>query len=161
MGDVLRFVYQKAGGEVSERTVSSWGEEGNYFTGHCHGSDAVKTFRKDRVVQWLDGSQPQFRQAPVEAPNFKTSSKSRASEDVLDIAFTGFKAADRARFEGLAGDAGLVVRQSVTRSLRFLCVGPNASPQKVAKMREQGGWVIHAEGLANFLETGEIPVETG
>ena len=81
----------------------------------------------------------------------------RRQSDTLDICFTGFGKAEKAKLTELAEDAGMVVRQSVTVFLNFLCYGPNAGPKKMEKARMQGVIALSASQFEDMIITGEIP----
>lgn len=53
----LRFVYEDGSGMLTERRVSDWVEHGDRLTGFCEHSQAERTFRKDRILEWLDGTE--------------------------------------------------------------------------------------------------------
>ncbi|WP_028301565.1 hypothetical protein [Oceanospirillum beijerinckii] len=46
----VSFVYQDAGGSISEREVSIDSVSSDCFTGHCYLRGEVRTFRFDRIV---------------------------------------------------------------------------------------------------------------
>lgn len=52
----LRFVYSDQHGVVTERTIVKWEEFPGHVEGVCTIRRATRTFRKDRVEEWLDGS---------------------------------------------------------------------------------------------------------
>jgi hypothetical protein len=52
----LHFVYEDAEGNQSIRTVTRWREEDEYVIGWCQDAHDERTFRKDRVLEWIDGS---------------------------------------------------------------------------------------------------------
>lgn len=52
----LVFVYEDAQGNQTIRTVLAWIEERDYIIGWCNSARAERTFRKDRVLEWIDGS---------------------------------------------------------------------------------------------------------
>ena len=76
--------------------------------------------------------------------------------DTFDIHFTGFKKADKERLIQLAGEKELTVRQSVTQNLQLLCVGYNASVNKIERAQRIGISMMNESDFLNFLETGEI-----
>lgn len=57
MTDVLAFIYVDEHGEVTERTVCDWVEDDTYIHGHCLSKGDTRTFRKDRIEQWLKGEE--------------------------------------------------------------------------------------------------------
>ena len=68
-----------------------------------------------------------------------------------------FDKTEKKRLTKLAEQAGMVVRQSVTLALNFLCCGENAGPAKTEKAREQGVIILSEDQFELLLETGEIP----
>lgn len=156
-GQNLRFAYVNAQGEVSQRELSQWQESGHYIRGHCVSSNAVKTFRKDRVQQYLDGCDsllvdPYAPPPPKPAPEAPQESRPQ-------ILFTGFAKAERAAFEAQAAAVGLAVVSTVTKNLTFLACGGNAGPTKVDKARNQGVFIVPSSVLQALLFSGELPDE--
>lgn len=157
-GQNLRFAYVNTQGEVSHRELSQWQESGHYIRGHCMSSNVVKTFRKDRVQQYLDGCDsllvdPYAPPPPKPAPEAPQESRPQ-------ILFTGFAKAERAAFEAQAAAAGLAVVSTVTKNLTFLACGGNAGPAKVEKSRQQGTFVVPAKYLDELLTSGQLPDES-
>lgn len=151
----LRFIYRNASGESSERHVFPWVETGHYIEGHDASSGgALRTFRKDRVQQYLDGSAERLL-TPYSAPPPRPE-RSAAPDTRPQMLFTGFPKAQRAALEAQAGDAGLRVVQTVTHGLAFLVCGATAGPTKIAKARAQGVYIVSVEHLPALLETGEL-----
>lgn len=158
-GQNLRFVYVNSQGEVSQRELRQWQESGHYLRGHCMSSNAVKTFRKDRVQQYLDGCDsllvdPYAPPPPKPAPEAPKESRPQ-------ILFTGFAKAERAAFESQAVAAGLAVVGTVTKNLIFLACGGNAGPAKVEKARAQNVYIIAGSSLSGFLSDGVLVDESG
>lgn len=52
----LSFVYVDFHGVVTEREVTRWTEYDEYIQGYCKAAGAMRTFRKDRIEEWLDGT---------------------------------------------------------------------------------------------------------
>lgn len=165
----MKFIYQKYRGEFAEYELKSWTENGNYIQGVCVRSNTYKTFRKDRVSSYLDGSDALLNapyvtgeaRIPVRRESALRINRSEPPPPgVPQILFTGFPAAQRAEMEAAATEAGLYVRKSgVTRGLTFLCIGPNAGPTKVKQAREQGTYIVPATHFGVLIETGELPDE--
>ncbi len=151
----LQFDYRKADGSESTRRLDEWSEQGHYVVGFDDLAKQVRTFRKDRIVRYHDGCDALLKHPQDEPPPRIV----RAAPNDLrpQILFTGFTAALRAELEQQCEAAGLRVMKSVSLSLTFVCAGPNAGPAKVAKARMQGAYVLDAEALPSFLETGELP----
>ncbi|CAJ0700458.1 hypothetical protein LMG18102_03224 [Ralstonia mannitolilytica] len=162
MQATLEFLYQNQKGERKEYSLTDWEEVGHYIEGICVRARAFRTFRKDRVIQYLYGCDSLLRNPrpsgppPVRVAN--SAGMERAGER-LEILFTGFPSAQRAELEQRAADAGLHVCKTVTQGLHFLCVGPNAGPSKIRKSRERGSYIVSYEQLLALLETGELPDE--
>lgn len=137
------------------RHVQPWAEVGHYIEGHYHTAGKFCTFRKDRVVEYLDGAA-----ALLAAPHSSPPPRIRAQQppDLRpQILFTGFASVQRAHLEGLCDAAGLRVMKTVAQGLVFLCAGPNAGPSKVAKARGQGVYIVREAELHALLESGELP----
>lgn len=147
--DELLFLYRDASGTEKAWRVLHWKESGKYIQGIAAHDNKFRTFRKDRVVEYLDSSDLALLE-PHPAPPPKVSQ----SPDVL---FTGFSKARRAELEAFAADHGLAVRKTVTKNLVFLCCGGNAGPKKVEAAREQGCYVLLEESFLAMLATGELP----
>lgn len=151
---ILRFIYTNASGETRERTLTRWNENTVYIQGRNETDMLPRTFRKDRVNEYLEGADQllfdQAPPAPVPAPKAQ-------ADDRPKILFTGFKAADRQRLEIWAEANGLRVMRSKSPFLSFLCVGANAGPSKVEAAREAGAFIVSEDELVWILETGELP----
>lgn len=150
----LRFIYQDARGEVREWVIPRWTENTRYIQGRSERDTLPRTFRKDRVLEYLEGAdQLLFDLAkPAPEPVPRTQSDTRPQ-----ILFTGFKSADRARLESKATDHGFRVMKTAGKSLAVLCIGHNAGPTKVEAARETGAFIVTEEQLDHLLLTGEVP----
>lgn len=154
----LRFIYRDAAGETSERVVDRWVESGHYIEGNDAASGgAFRTFRKDRVQQYLDGGAERLH-TPHSSPPPRPA-RNAAPDTRPQMLFTGFAKAQRAALEAQADSAGLRVVQTVTQGLVFLVCGTTAGPAKIAKARAQGVFIVGAAHLGALLETGELPDE--
>lgn len=58
------------------------------------------------------------------------------------ICFTGFSLSERRSLEAMATDSGLEVKPSVTKTLWYLCAGPDAGPSKLIKAQGQGVTIL-------------------
>lgn len=150
---ILRFVYRNSRGEVSCRELIQWKESGYYIMAFAEADEGMRTFRKDRVIEYLNDSHS-LLETPFEAkpPKFEKQADVRP-----EICFTGFAAMTRAGLESLADRAGLKVCKSVTLGLVYLCTGSNAGALKVEKARSQRVYVLDETQFYALLETGEIP----
>ena len=152
----IEFVYQRPGAEPSTRRLTDWKESGKYIIGWCDQAERVKTFRKDRVVQYADGV-AELLTDPTPEPPPPVRRKASTQPEIL---FTGFAAAVRAELEQFAVESGMKVVKSATQNLAYLCGGPNAGPSKVEKARQNGAWILDQTALYALVETGELPEES-
>ena len=152
---LLTFVYRDAAGAVSQRALANFRESGHYVEGACTASHRFLTFRKDRIVEYLDGCDALLSD-PFAPPPPKPEPRQPADKRP-QVLFTGFPSVQRAHLESLADAGGLRVVRTVTDNLTFLCTGPNAGPSKVAKARLRGAYIMDQAELATLLETGELP----
>ncbi|MAT52120.1 MAG: hypothetical protein CMK32_13160 [Porticoccaceae bacterium] len=83
------------------------------------------------------------------------NSKSRKGD--IKICFTGFSVSEKQRMERIAVSAGLEISRSVTKSLRFLVIGPNPGPSKVEKAKQQEVPILDETQFGHLIDTGEIP----
>lgn len=154
---MLVFVYRNAAGEVSERRLDTWNENSVYLQGYCSLSGTPRTYRKDRVVEYLEGESLLLGDKAPLAPEPASSATRSPADARPQILFTGFKAADRKALELLAEERGLRVVKTSTKNLSFLCAGSNAGPVKIKKAHEAGAFILTSSELENMLETGEVP----
>lgn len=155
----LHFTYRDSRGEQSERRIEQWNEEGYYVIGFCESAGAIRTFRKDRILEYFNGCESALSNPfPGPPPKLQTTqSTSAPSDKAFEILFTGFATLKRAELEEAALTAGLHVCASVTKGLMFLCGGPNAGPAKLAQARSQFVYILDELQFLTMLETGELP----
>ncbi len=153
--EILRFIYCNAAGESSHRALTKWSEVGHYIKGFSSGDSAVRTFRKDRITEYLDGAAKHLENPYESAPPRLV--KEQPSDQRPQILFTGFASVLRAELEEQSIAAGLNVCKTVTKFLCYLCIGPNAGPTKVEKSRAQNVYIVDEAQLRLLLETGELP----
>ncbi|QNH04461.1 hypothetical protein HNQ27_17445 [Pseudomonas sp. B11D7D] len=149
----IKFSYRDADGRESVRTLTHWSENTRYLQGRGEGDSLPRTFRKDRVVEYIEGAdQLLFDKAPpAPEPAPKAAPDLRAQ-----ILFTGFKAAERAELEAFAEQNGFRVMKTAGKSLAFLCIGSNAGPTKVEAARVAGAFIVTELEMYNLINTGEI-----
>lgn len=151
--EVIRFEYgTDATGAV--RSITRWREIGKYLEGVDLQAGAFKTFRKDRVVRYLDGAEHLLSDPYPEPPRLR-----RANDERAHIIFTGFAKTQRATLEAKAAAAGLRVCKTVTRGCLYLVAGPNAGSSKVADARSLSAYVLSENQFHRLLATGELPDE--
>lgn len=150
----IKFSYRDADGRESVRTLTHWSENTRYIQGRGEGDTLPRTFRKDRVVEYLEGAdQLLFDKAPpAPEPAPKAAPDLRAQ-----ILFTGFKAAERAALEAFAEQSGFRVMKTAGKSLALLCIGSNAGPTKVEAARAAGAFILNEMEFNQLAKTGELP----
>ncbi|QIL78483.1 hypothetical protein G7047_13470 [Diaphorobacter sp. HDW4A] len=154
--ETLEFLYKNSDGETKLRKVINWAEEGHYIVGNdLESNGAPRTFRKDRITEYLNGSASALKE-PHSGPPPKLI-KAAPEAQRPNILFTGFASALRAQLETDSTAAGLKVVKTVTQNLAFVCAGPNAGPTKVAKARVQGSFIVGPDDLPELLESGVLP----
>lgn len=152
---VLQFEYCNSRGENSVRHLIAWVEVGHYIKGKGLGDTHPLTYRKDRVVRYIDASEGLLVVPHVKPP--RRPSESSVKEDRPQILFTGFLAGQKKTLQAKATTAGLNVVTTVTQGLNYICGGPNAGPKKMELARTQNCWVLDERQFLAFVETGELP----
>ncbi len=163
MSEDKRFVYRDALGVISSREVTNISETEEYIQGYCTKANALRTFRKDRILEDVDDStiideRLKYFIENSPPPHVRTPRRLNTS-DAPEICFTGFKKADKIKLVELAESEKMFVRDSVTKNLEFLCCGYNAGPKKIEKSRHQGVLILNEEQFKTMLKNGEIPEE--
>lgn len=74
-----------------------------------------------------------------------------------EICFTGFTASERVELETLAGSVGMTVKESVTTTLAYLCVGATPGPSKMEKAKRQSVTLLNREQFLALLSDGVLP----
>lgn len=158
MTNNLLFVYVNSKGFVNIQAIDDVYQNDEYIQGISlleRDEGKIKTFRKDRVLGYFNTTD--------EAQNFIDESISSGflipaapKHETFDICFTGFKKERRTELESLATQQNMLVRKSVTKSLKLLCYGYNAGPTKIKNAREMGILILGESQFIRFLETGDI-----
>ncbi|MDP9783773.1 BRCT domain-containing protein [Pseudomonas fluorescens] len=170
---IIKFSYKDVKGNLSVRELIQWSENSLYIQGRSTSDSFPKTFRKDRIVEMLSGSELLLNDAAPPAPRPPAKPKPSALAaleatsscpcpksppgGINQILFTGFAAAHRAELEQMAQDFGLRVMSTPGKTLTFLCYGDNAGPTKVAKAQAAGAFIFDAQQFLNLITTGEMP----
>lgn len=149
----LRFIYRNADGLESERTVVQWNENSRYIQGRSADDSLPKTYRKDRIIQYLLGEELLLGDAAPPAPE---PAPRAPSDQRPQIQFTGFPKVEKAELEELAIAHGLWVMSKAGKNLAFLCCGPNAGPVKIRNAHDAGATILNSAALRHLLTTGEI-----
>lgn len=87
--------------------------------------------------------------------NKKTTQKFKAPTPP-EICFTGFPDKDKERLCLLALDAGLLVKDSVTKKLALLVTGAFAGLSKLSKAEKQGCTITDETGFLAFIQSRNI-----
>ncbi len=138
------------------RELINWKESAKYIEGVDVSDHRVKTFRKDRVRDYLDGAAALLRDPWPEPALFEVQ-PGRAPDLRTHIIFTGFAKVQRAALEARAEAAGMRVCKTVTKTCLYLVAGPNAGPSKVANARELNAYILNERQFHALLNTGELP----
>lgn len=146
--ECLVFNYRDAQGQESVWIIKHWQELGKYIAGTALKDERYRTFRKDRILAYLDASEMALETPFVEPPPPPIAKP--------DILFTGFPAAQRAELEAIATENGMSVRKSVTQQLIYLCCGGNAGPTKVEGARKNGAFILTEGAFIALIKTGEL-----
>jgi len=164
MSELKQFIYQDARGNVTARAVDNTSKSGDYLQGVCLKADALRTFRLDRILEYVNSSNLEERLAfhlencpppkPKGIPTRKNNTKGQP-----EICFTGFSSVDKEALKKLAEQSGMFIRVSVTANLDFLCCGYNAGPKKIEKARHQGVVALNESQFKEMLESDEISEE--
>lgn len=166
MNKNIKFIYCDSRGEITYREISNISKTEIYIQGYCVSDNGFRTFRKDRVLEHIDGNinheeRLEFHRDRLPAPKEKGETRSynrRVNKfDKPEICFTGFKKEIKLNLVEMAETSGMFVRGSVTKNLVYLCCGGNAGPQKIEDSRHQGSIIINESQFSELLETGEIP----
>lgn len=157
------FIYKDSRGNITHRIIANISESSEYIQGICTKQNELRTFRKDRVLEYIIDSlsaksrliyhidnNPKPRVITSKPRKHNISCKS-------EICFTGFNKEDKEILVGIAESRGIFVRSSVTKTLNYLCCGYNAGPSKIEKSRHQGVVILTESQFKLMLETGEIP----
>jgi len=148
----LRFVYAY---EDDRRELKSWREGEGYIYGFDLSDGKVKTFRKDRILRYLGGTESLLLD-PYTGPPLRPK---KYQDSPPHIIFTGFPKAKRVELEAQATQAGMRVCATVTQDCAYLVAGPNAGPKKLETAKTVGALILDGEQFLSMLETGEIPDE--
>lgn len=153
-GMQLRFIYPNSEGVESERTLIKWNENSWYINGRSADDSLPKTYRKDRIVEFLQGEELLLGDAAPPAPE---PAPKAPSDQRPQIQFTGFSQAEKAELQALADAHGLWVMSKAGKHLAFLCCGPKpAGPRKIADAHDAGATIMDSAAFRHLLATGEI-----
>lgn len=151
----MSFIYQAPGTPEKAFVLLNWKEAGCYIRGIDVETNTFKTFRKDRVLSYLENAESLLEIPFTQPPPPVKKSAGHGPE----IVFTGFPSVQRAHLEAKAVSVGMTVCKSVTKNLSYLCAGPNAGPTKVATARAQHVFIVSEPQFLTLIETGELPDE--
>ncbi|TBU78182.1 BRCT domain-containing protein [Phytopseudomonas daroniae] len=150
----IEFRYKDAKGNEAIWTLTRWTENSRYIQGRSETDTLPRTFRKDRVLEYIEGADQLLFDlappAPEPAPRAELDKRPQ-------ILFTGFKAAQRALLEQTAAEHGFRVMKTAGKALAVLCIGDNAGPTKVESARASGSFIMSEVELQQLIKTGELP----
>jgi NAD-dependent DNA ligase len=156
-------IYRDAKGNITARQIHSISESGEHFQAVCLKARALRTFRKDRVLEYIENESEIDQRLAFHIENNPEPAPRRYQNSLnkLEVCFTGFPGSEKVRLKEYAESAGLYVRTSVTKKLTILCYGnmERAGPSKMDKARRQGVIVLSLPQFETMLNTGEIPEE--
>lgn len=158
MSNIFTFVYVNAKNIVNAQSITNISQNDDYLQGEslkASEEGKLKTFIKERILtecQTLEEAE-EYIVKGVDIGLFEILTP---KPETFDIHFTGFKKDDKSNLEDMASKAGMVVRKSVTKGLKLLCYGYNASAKKMASAREMGIIILNADQFTQFLETGDF-----
>lgn len=149
------FTYCNAKGQLGAYEIAGVSESAEHYQGFLTDGGGIRTFRKDRVIEYFDSLAAALSGIPESySPPVTTKPKKQSPPT---ICFTGFKKDTKTKLTSLAEAAGLAVRTGVSGSLSYLCCGANAGPVKLDKARAAGALVLSEMQFIAMLDTGEIP----
>lgn len=158
MSDILIFVYVNTKNIVNTQIITNVSRSGDYIQGESlkEGEQGkLKTFLKERVLAKCQTAEEaeEFIAKGIDSGLLEIK---KPKPETFDVHFTGFKKEDKSNLEHAAAQAGMVVRKSVTKELKLLCYGYNASAKKIATARDMGIIILNSEQFSRFLETGDF-----
>ncbi|WP_298719116.1 BRCT domain-containing protein [uncultured Oceanisphaera sp.] len=138
--EVAVFLYCNTKGIVKTYEIEDPSQDEEYIQGICLRSDDLKTFRKDRVIDYFDSlSEADEAMADlIEKGEIVPYVPKPRPWETFDVCFTGYTQAEKAELSQKAEAVGLTVRKDVTVHLNLLCCGKRAGPSKIKKSREKG-----------------------
>lgn len=158
MEKTLIFVYANSKNIVNVQIITNISQNEEYLQGESlkTGEEGkLKTFLKSRILSEC-GSLEEAEDFVSRGIDTGLLEICAPKPETFDVHFTGFKKEEKTNLEELAIKAGMVVRKSVTKGLKLLCYGYNASSKKMAAAREMGIIILNSEQFSQFLDTGDF-----
>ncbi|HBQ2192453.1 TPA: hypothetical protein ACOWSL_002231 [Klebsiella pneumoniae] len=158
MNNIFTFVYVNTKNIVNSQSITNISQNVDYLQGESlkAGEEGkLKTFRKDRILaecQTIEEAE-EFIFKGIDTGLLEIR---EPKAETFDVHFTGFKKEDKSSLENTATEAGMVVRKSVTKGLKLLCYGYNASAKKMAAARDMGIIILNSDQFTRFLKTGDF-----
>ncbi len=156
----LLFVYRNSKNIISAREVTDVVEDTEYLQAYCMLSDELRTFRKDRVLDYAENKEELEEKLKFHIENTPARNgaplKRRNRDHCYEIVFTGFTKQKKKELIEFAEEAGFYVTSGVTVNLDILCTGGKPGPDKIKKARAQGVPILSDSQLISLIETGEI-----
>ncbi|MFP2768351.1 hypothetical protein [Oceanisphaera sp. KMM 10153] len=149
------FTYCNAKGHLGAYEIANFSESAEHYQGFLTDGGGIRTFRKDRVIEYFDNLKA--AQAGIPESYSPPEIIKPKKQSLPTICFTGFKKDLKAQLCNQAEAADIGVRTGVSGSLSYLCCGPNAGPVKLENARAAGALVLSELQFLSMLETGEVP----
>lgn len=151
----LRFVYRDADGNESTRELTNFKMSAGKVRGICLDRNAIRTFRLERIVEFLEGEEQLYETKATPPPRPEMQDFVRSGDP--EITFSGFDAKTLSELEKTAKAHGFVVRKSVTKNLDYFVAGPRRSAVKVTEAEDKPGCtVIDKEGFLWLLGKSSV-----
>lgn len=157
----LNFIYINARNTISVQSIVNGSHNDTYIQGISildNEQGRLKTYRKDRLLAFFDTYEEAINNLDKVSKTIDTSIYTirKIKPATFDIHFTGFKKDTKNQLEELATSTGMSVKKSVTKGLKLLCYGYNASHKKIDTAREMGIIILNEELFKQFIETGDF-----
>ncbi|GAA5099115.1 hypothetical protein [Wohlfahrtiimonas larvae] len=153
--NTINFIYQDSEGNTTKRSVIIKSVDYEYFTGICLDRHAERTFKKDRVVEYL-GNAKQLLQNFVPTKKKKSAPKKNTKSPALTINFVGFSDDEQMLLEALAKPYNLKVLKTQTKTLFAIITNEELPEKQAERATENGTLIMNKEQFLHFLETGEV-----
>lgn len=152
----MKFIYRDSAGNKTLRSLSNIKEDDLYIYAYCEYSKGLRTFRKDRIVQYIDASDSE-NYSHISLPSKGQERKSLSEDYALEICFTGFKALERTALESLAEVNNMKVRKSIVSRLDFLCIGDKPGKKKLKDAEDKGCVILTLDQYKDLIDHGLLP----
>lgn len=160
--ETIQFWYTDFEGNLSHRIVDVKELDDEYLEAYCHEKEDWRTFRVERIDdEIVDINTGEILTKTDWLANhgiytikkfYQRNDDFDEDDDLIEICFTGFKQADKARLERLAMENDYIVRKSVTQNLTYLVCGKTAGPAKRSQAERQGVIILDEEEFLALID---------